>query len=269
MAIGVGALIDRQRDDWTITEKEAKFLPVITASVAKDVLREEQKAGMFPTDKKEYIRVVDNKLGMVEERVRFGGKIHYQLNTEGFAGIIEVLRWIEERLVLTSPYRNKRPQDTGWRGVHYKEAHILMIDGKSVGEVGVSTQPIFFARTFQSRKHSKDSTYTFVNTMPYARRIEHAKVTRSRKKKRGSGFTKPKSGAWSQQAPNGVYRRVASEARARFGETIRVRYRRFQLRGIGYKILDMKKKSGETGQWYPAIVVRPKSHVTKGHGAIG
>ena len=266
------ALIDTQRQDWVLTKEEAKFLPVITASVAKDVLDEEQRAKRFPTDKRDYLRIVDNQLGKVEERVRFGGKIHYQLNEEEVTGIIEVLRWIGERLVRMSPYRTKRPQDVGWRGQHYEDAHLFMIDGRAVDTIDVVNQPIFFARTFQSMKHSKDSRYAFVNPMPYARRIEHGDSSRYRSRKTfkngNKGFHKYKKLAWSEQAPNGVYRRLASEARARFGETVNIKYVRFQLRGIGYKIYDKKKKSKSTGQWYPAIVIRPKA-VTKGLGKTG
>lgn len=95
-----------------------------------------------------------------------------------FKLITEALIWIAEQLEKFSPVRTGR----------YQRSHVLLADGS---EVEVAAQ-IPFA-----------SQYVFINTMPYARKIE-----------RGS----------SSEAPNGVYQAVAALARGRFGNLARITY---------------------------------------------
>lgn len=233
------------RNDFTLTREQGKALRTIQASLAKSVLKREQRRGTFPKKKSDYLRVVDRKLGMPEEAVRFGGRISYQNNTSTLA---EILQWIGAQLVKYSPYTPKPAyaKNTGdWRGSHYADAHLMLINGKSFQTIDKHTRIVGLAQTFQGRKHSRNSRYTFINTLPYARRIEH-----------GSDKTKP----WTQQAPTGVYKMVASAAKRKYGEAVNIKYTRFQIGSIPYKF---KAKEGMVGQWYPAIVVRDKA-VTKG-----
>ena len=95
-----------------------------------------------------------------------------------FEFIAEALIWISQQLEKFSPVKSGR----------YKRSHVLLADGS---EVEVSAQ-IPLARE-----------YVFINTVPYARKIE-----------RGS----------SSEAPNGVYQAVATLARGRFGNLARITY---------------------------------------------
>lgn len=95
-----------------------------------------------------------------------------------FELIAEALIWIAEQLEKFSPVKSGR----------YKRSHVLLADGS---EVEVSAQ-IRLAEE-----------YVFINTVPYARKIE-----------RGA----------SSEAPNGVYQAVAALARGRFGNLARISY---------------------------------------------
>jgi len=238
----VALTIRTTRQDFQLSRKQGKYLRVIQASLAKKVLRREQTKGTFPKSSRDYLRVVDRKLGAPEESVRFGGRISYQNNTSSIA---EILEWIGMQLVRHSPWTPKRGAPAGWRSSHYADAHLMLINGKAWQSIDSTTRIVGLARTFQGRKHSRGSRYQFINTLPYSRRIEH-----------GSDKTKP----WSMQAPTGVYKMVARAAKRRYGEAVNIKYTRFQIGSIPYKF---KAKEGMVGQWYPAIVVRDKA-VTRG-----
>lgn len=95
-----------------------------------------------------------------------------------FSLINELLQWIGEQLVLHSPVL------TG----QYARSHVLLADGVEVDPDG---------------KIPPAETYTFVNVVPYARKIERG---------------------LSDQAPDGVYEVVAVLAQQRFGNIARVRF---------------------------------------------
>jgi len=272
-ASGVNAMaspaISTRREVWRIGGPEHdRFLQVIHASLAKKVLRRDQLKNRFPRKREDYLRVVDGRLGAYEESVRYGGRIIYQNNSEEVSAIYVVLAWVAERLVRYSPYRNKRPIDNslgGYRKQHYEDAHLYMVDGRSVMTIDSRTTIIGFRNTFQTAKHLKGSKHVFINTMPYARRMEHgggySHTTKSRTTRSGR-VTAPRTSKmkWSMQAPTGVYLRVVREAKARFGETVNIKYSRFQL-NLPHTVVNRKLKI--VGQWYPAIVIRPKE-VTRG-----
>jgi len=263
--MATGSLI-KVSEDWRINPGDGKFLRVITANLAMDTLKRDQMTNRFPKLSTDYLKVVDNKLGASEFGVLSGGTIVYQNNS---STMDEMLAWIAEQLVIRSPYRNKRPQDVkGFRSSHYEDAHLYMVDGRAVMSIDNTTNIVSFRRNFNTVKHTQGSKHVFVNTMPYARRIEHGggltHTSRARRIKRGKNkgnmvISKTRSLAWSMQAPSGVYRAIERAAKARFGESVRIKYTRLQL-SLPYKF---GARLGMTSQFYPALVIRPKS-VTKG-----
>src|SRR3954468_801693 len=96
----------------------------------------------------------------------------------------DVLLWIGDQLFTHSP----------WRTGRYTRSHELFIDGRLYDPSGPF--PTDFREAF------------FVNTQPYARKIE------------GGGSRAP----LSNQAPHGVYQVVADLASKRFGNISSVRY---------------------------------------------
>lgn len=92
----------------------------------------------------------------------------------------EVLSWIGEQLVLHSPI--------GDPPIHYKDSHILLADGVEI-ELGAQIPMA--------------EVYTFVNVVPYARKIERGE---------------------SEQAADGVYEVVADMAKRRFGNIAQIKF---------------------------------------------
>jgi hypothetical protein len=139
--------------------------------------------------------------------------------------VFPMLAWIDEQLVLNSPW--------GDDPIHYARSHILLADG-------VEIDP--------SEGIPPAQEYFFVNTVPYARKIERGE---------------------SSQAPDGVYEVVADQARRRFGNLAIVR---FTYRSILGPYVRLGGKSGgkaaspelraahkaETETRNPAILVLPR-----------
>ena len=239
------------REDWRLTQQEGRFLKVITASLAKQTLRKDQAANKFPRDKKDYIIVTDRALGRPEERVKFGGRIVYQNNSEGVSNISTVLEWIARYILLLSPVGRKRPQDRArYRKIHYEDAHLYMINGRSHMTVDSQTSTIEFGRVWQSAGVRGIAKHQFVNTMPYAKRIESKRVT-TRKQGAWNSIS-----PWSYQAPSGVYKKVARAAKRRFGETVRITYGVVQM-NLPHTMGDLA--GGRMKQLYPVITVRPNT----------
>jgi hypothetical protein len=102
----------------------------------------------------------------------------------------DLLLWIDQQLIAHSPVG--RPPKDAHPGL-YMQSHELTADGRLVDRA----QPMPMAEE-----------YVFVNTQPYARKIE------------GTGNRAPQS----LQAPYGVYEVVATLAARRFGNLARIRY---------------------------------------------
>ena len=134
---------------------------------------------------------VDGVQGAALESVKPNGVIVAE-----FELVQDVLVWIAEQLFKFSPVKS---------GL-YQKSHELFADGKHVEALG---QLIPLAEE-----------YIFVNTVPYARKIERG---------------------LSSQAPEGVYQSIAALARQRFGNIARTSYTFATLPG---------------GERNPAIVVK-------------
>lgn len=130
-----------------------------------------------------------------------------------FDVISDVLIWIGEQLERNSPKASPDPNPD----VVFKRSHELFADGTQVpiGDVVPLAEE-----------------YTFINTLPYARKIET-----------GS----------SSQAPDGVFQAVAALARAKFSKVARISFSyRAALSGAIVRGPAGNKSSGR----YPAIVVK-------------
>ena len=167
------------------------------AEFAEDEIAEAERTNLLAlggqVDKEVF---VDGRKGAALASVRPDGVIVAEFDL-----VHDVVEWIGQQLVLTSPRLSG----------DYAKSHVLFADGVE-NKVGGSVPPA--------------SEYIFVNTQPYARKIE-------------AGL--------SSQAPDGVYQSVAVVAARRFGNVARVR---FTYRSI-------TAGSGKTSaERQPAILVR-------------
>lgn len=124
---------------------------------------------------------VDGRRDAPLEAVRPGGVIVAE-----FELITDVLRYIGEQLVLHSPHLTGR----------YEQSHRLLADGTQI-DFAAQTQDIA-------------GEYVFINTVPYARKIEHGQ---------------------SPQAPHGVYEAVATLAKRRFSRLAKIEFNYRTLTG--------------------------------------
>lgn len=120
-----------------------------------------------------YDTYVDGAKGVNESQVKPDGVIVYE-----FKLISEVLTWIDDQLIIASPVKSGR----------YARSHALFADGN---EIQPSDQPPAAAE------------FVFLNTQPYARKIERGE---------------------SQSAPEGVYEGIATLAASRFGNIARISF---------------------------------------------
>lgn len=116
---------------------------------------------------------VDAKPEAPLDSVRPDGRIEFE-----FRLLEDVFRWVGEQLVIHSPVLTGR----------FQRSHVFLADGVEV-EPGAPVPAAV--------------EYVFVNTQPYARKIERG---------------------LSQQAPDGVYEVVAELASRRFGNIARIRF---------------------------------------------
>lgn len=128
----------------------------------------------------------------------------------------DVLVWIYQELVRRSP------RISG----DYIRGHRLFADGSEIA--ATSTPP-------------PASEYTFLNLVPYARKIEIGKT------KTGRDFV--------IQVPNRIYDGVAKDARSRFGNIATIRFS-YREPANGYRVRNRRGK--QAGLRVPAIIVRLK-----------
>ncbi|CAH1670751.1 MULTISPECIES: hypothetical protein [unclassified Chelatococcus] len=146
----------------------------IRANVARQVLADAQEQNRRATGRvPEHETYVDGRKGAPLESVKPTGTVVFEFDLyEG------VFAWIGEQLVLHSPAL------TG----DYRASHLFLADGVPI-EAGA--------------KVPEAGEYVFVNSQPYARKIERGQ---------------------SDQAPDGVYEAVAALAARRFGNIAAIKY---------------------------------------------
>lgn len=191
---------------------------------ARAVLREEQRKGFDPKPK----TIVDRRHNAPIESVKMFGLIEFIERTD----LGEIVDWIYRRLVETSPVLKG----------DYAANHLILMNGEEASE-----------RDWKS--FGPGDRLTFVNTMPYARRIEggarfmgwNSRVDRSVR-----NFV----GGHSVQAPNGVYRVVFRQAKNRFGKQVIIEFRYVVLTGGTVKTPKFRTdatRSRFKGYRYPAL----------------
>lgn len=150
----------------------------LLALAAKDELKDAEETnrnvlGRVPPHK----TFVDGSEGLPEERVKPDGAIVYEFQLDA-----EVLQYISDMLRKYSPVGAAGDRHPGL----YKKSHAIFADHVEVPP-GAVIPPA--------------QTYTFVNLLPYARKIETGE---------------------SPMAPEGVYEVVAAMARSRFSKIARI-----------------------------------------------
>jgi len=143
----------------------------------------------------------------------------------------DVLQWISETLLERSPLVSG----------DYKRGHTLYADGVEVDPFGVVPPA---------------AQYVFTNSVPYTRKIEIGKT------ESGRDFV--------VQVPNRIYERTANDAKARYGNTVKIRFTYQPLIGgaIGKwaaspsakRLASRHKQRTKSTEWLtnqPAIIVEP------------
>lgn len=189
----------------------------IAANYARERLAEAQAANRKAAGRDTpYRQIVDGNANAPLETVNpDAGTIVFEFELG-----LPVLKWIDDQLALMSPVLSGR----------YKRSHVLLADGVEVDPLAIPPA----------------DEYLFVNTVPYARKIERGQ---------------------SKQAPQGVYEEVQKMAKGRFGNIadIRFTYRSFLMPYValggrrGGKSASAAKRSAhnmETETRNPAISVR-------------
>ncbi|MFC5353555.1 hypothetical protein [Azospirillum himalayense] len=195
------------------------FRKIHAETAMKAIADLEARQGVYPRT-----TVVDGRRDADEGSVRYGGVIEYDISPIG-----DVLDAIFEELLRASPVG---PGKDG----HYKDAHHLYIDGVR-HEVGQGGQPI---------EVQPGQTAIFLNSKPYARKIEGGIKSRAGEK------TERRPGL-SAQAPNGVYEITARAMKRRFSNypvKISFDYRGF----VGGEFIGGKAGNKSRDRW-PCIVV--------------
>lgn len=197
--------------------------------IAAEVLEEEQAKG-FP--KSGYITLVDNKQNKPVTQVKPLGKIEY-LRPEPITDIaLETL----ELLIKYSPVGHGATANKTGR---YKEKHAVILNGQVLTGLGSLRRAI----NAQDQRIEQDDEIIIVNIQPYARKIERG---------------------LSQQSPSGVYKRVASIMKRKYGKIAFISQRYINSKKIpGLKSLTVRKNKGTRGgvtkyveQVYPAIRIK-------------
>lgn len=168
-------------DDLTPEGRSHSLAQFAREALADAEAQNRQALGRVP----EHETIVDGRRGAILETVRPDGTIVFE-----FELLEEVFEWIEAMLILHSPVK------TG----QYARSHLFFADNEQADP----------SRAPPARE------YAFVNTQPYARKIERGQ---------------------SSQAPDGVFEAVSILASRRFGNLSRIRF--------GYRSLP----AGAIGAW--------------------
>lgn len=165
---------------------------------------------------------VDGRSSVNLESVKPDGQIIFE-----FELVFDVFEYIREQLILHSPVGRDSDPRPGHPEL-YARSHMLIADGREVPEDAVPPPA---------------EEYAFVNTQPYARKIERG---------------------LSAQAPDGVYQVVATLAQQKFGNVARIRFS-YRTPIVGAvnawaetTRLVMRKRRKNRSEWLrrqPAIVV--------------
>ena len=148
-----------------------------------------------------------------------------------FSYLREVVAEIFNMLIQTSPYAPK-PASAAIQDL-YKDEHLIFVDGVQTDDI--------------TNLHA-DAEVIFVNTLPYARKIERG---------------------LSLEAPNGVYEMVARLMKRKYGQAVDIQFNWVGVMGVlaswhsakASKSVgaESKKKANQSANRYPAITVSTRS----------
>ena len=183
------------------TNKEIlDFTQQLLVSTARDFLKEQQNKNDFP---KEYLTLVDGKLGAGELTVKPLGEIVYTTKLEDIATVI---------IDIFGMILDKTPLKTGY----YSSMHVLLYNGNVVAR-GYSSAKNWLK---QDRKYKDTDKFRIINLSPYARKLERLGIRRG--KSGGLGIDrkyrkgKNKKTGNAVRLPNGVYWLAARTAKKTF-----------------------------------------------------
>jgi len=141
-------------------------------SVAKTILKEEQGKGF---DKDPRVRV-DNKFEREEESVKFFGKIEYFAKRSVTEAIVDIFEELDKR----------SPVDTG----KYSKSNVLFYNNLPVAHSPGEARAWLVTQE-KSGSFKNSDTFRFINTSPYARRLEYKGVRRGTTgRNKGKNFAK-------------------------------------------------------------------------------
>ena len=183
-------------------EELFEFIQGNLVLTAKEFLKKEQEKNGFP--KKEFLTIVDGKIGADELTVKPLGKIEYVTKLEDISAVvIDVFKLIAERTAVRTGY--------------YSSMHVLMYNGSVVAK-GYSNARAWLS---SGKQFKPTDRFRIINLAPYARKIERLGIKRgTRGQDKGKNTksyrtTKNKLGA-KVRAPNGAYWLARAAARRRF-----------------------------------------------------
>ncbi len=174
------------------------------AAFAREQLAAAQKTNAAAIGRQpQHDTYVDGVKGGTEESVRPDGTIIYE-----FELVTDVIDWIQEQLIRHSPVRSGR----------FQKSHLLFADGVEV-QFGA--------------KIPAATVYVFVNSQPYARKIERG---------------------LSSQAPEGVFEVVAVLGQRRFGNIATVRFAFESLLGGKTDLEQWARRTNQTRRGSAKVV---------------
>jgi hypothetical protein len=166
------------RADMTAPEQRRAAADFVRVGIAEADSINRQILGRLPPR----TITVDGREGAALETVNPDGG---QIIVEYDVGLVDAVRFIAETLVQRSPRRSGK----------YIAGHTLFADGMETTIGGTIPNA---------------EEYTFLNTVPYARKIEIGKTKSGR--------------AFVIQVPNRIYERAATAARSRFGNQAQISF---------------------------------------------
>ena len=232
------------REDFTYQEL-LTYTKTALIDISANALREEQAKGFD----KNPVLLVDGKANRKTSDVNPLGRIEYIARQN----VKEILLAIYREIL------NKSPAVTG----AYKESNVVTFNGVQVANDWQEFNS--FLDTYQFNPKDK---VRFVNTQPYARKLERLGVTagKTTPKFRNAKPHEKKKGGTTYRVPNGVYVLTANNVKRKYGKNTYITYELVsgdqiglvdEPRSKGKKVYRSYVKGATPGKpyFYPSILV--------------
>ena len=215
---------------------------------AGEALRDEIRENNFPEDP---IVAVDGKFNKDIMNVNLGGKIEF-FNQD--IDIIDNLRLAYDRIMELSPKGTKRPGDK-FAQIKYRNFNYVYYNNKLVAQNKLELNR--WLQFIETIGFKRGDSITFINVVPYARKLERRGITNATVGKGGKTTRKGKSRAGNMiERPNGTYyaaQRTIKRLLAGRAFVNPVKYVPFNISVGGMR---SSYKSGRP-YLYPTIVIKP------------